>query len=170
MNGVYLHLLLNHLPVIGTIFGLLLLLFALLRQSEEGKRIALGVFVFAALAAVPTYLTGEPAEEVAESLPGVTKAFIESHEEAALFALIAIGLTGLVSLVGLWLARRAEKLPPWMVVAPLALALIASGLLSWTANLGGQIRHTEIRQDFNPSPPATGAETKQKSEEKKEHE
>jgi uncharacterized membrane protein len=158
-----LHLLLNHLPVIGTIFGLLLLLFALLCKSEEVKRSALGVFVFAALTAVPTYLTGEPAEEVAEHLPGVTHALIESHEEAALFALLAIGLTGLVSLGGLWLARRAEKLPPWMIVAPLALALIAGGLLGWTANLGGQIRHTEIRQNATPAE-KTGAEAKPKQE------
>lgn len=138
INGAYLHLLLNHLPVIGTIFGLLLLLFALLRKSEEVKRVALGVFIFAALAAVPTYLTGEPAEKVAEHLPSVTEALIESHEEAALFALISIGVTGLVSLVGLFLARRAEKLPQWLIVALLALALLSSGLLGWTANLGGQ--------------------------------
>jgi uncharacterized membrane protein len=170
MNGAHLHLLLNHLPVIGTIFGLLLLLFALLRKSEEVKRVALGVFVFAALAAVPTYLTGEPAEEVAEHLPGVAKALIESHEEAALFALIAAGLTGLVSLGGLFLSRRADKLPQWMVIAPLALALITSGLMGWTANLGGQIRHTEIRQDFNPASPTNGAETKPKQREKEEHE
>jgi uncharacterized membrane protein len=170
MNGAHLHLLLNHLPVIGTIFGLLLLLFALLRKSEEGKRIALGFFVFAALAAVPTYLTGEPAEEVAERLPGVTHALIEGHEEAALFALIASGLTGLISLIGLFLSRRTAKLPQWLVIAPLALALVTSGLLGWTANLGGQIRHTEIRQDFNPDSLATGAEAKQKPEEKEEHE
>lgn len=127
------------------------------------KRCTLGVFVFAALASVPTYLSGEPAEEVAEHLPGVTKALIESHEEAALFALFAIGITGLVSLVGLWLARRAGKLPPWMVVAPLALALIASGLLGCMVNLGGQIRHTEIRQNATPAD-KTGAEAKENHE------
>lgn len=174
MNAAHFHLLLNHLPVIGTIFGLLLLLFALLRKSEEVKRVALGVFVFAALAAVPTYLTGEPAEEVAEHLPGVAKALIESHETAAQFALLAVSLTGLVSLVGLVLARRAEKLAQWIVLVPLVLALVTSGLLGWTANLGGQIRHSEIRADFNPAAPAekTDAELKPKreKEEKENHE
>ena len=153
--------------MIGTIFGLLLLLFALLRKSEEVKRVALGIFVFTALAAVPTYLTGEPAEEVVEHLSGIGKALIQGHEEAALFALIGASVTGLVSLVGLFLSRRAEKLPPWVVIAPLAFALVTSGLLGWTATLGGRIRHTEIRQEFTPSSPTekTGAEAKQKQKE-----
>ncbi len=174
MNGAHFHLLLNHLPVIGTIFGLLILLFALWRKSEEVKRVALGVFVFAAFAAVPTYLTGEPAEEVAEHLPGVAKALIESHEEAAQFALLAVSLTGIVSLVGLVLTRRAERMAQWMVLAPLVLALVTSGLLGWTANLGGQIRHSEIRAGFNPAAPTekTEAEMKPKrqKEEKENHE
>ena len=117
MNGAYLHLLLNHLPVIGTIFGLLLLLFALLRKSEEVKRVALSVFVLTALAAVPTYLTGEPAEEVAEHLPGVAKALIEQHESAALLALSAALATGVVALAGLFLAWRSKQLPRWQLGA-----------------------------------------------------
>jgi len=45
MNWAHVHLLLNHLPVVGTFFGVLLLLLALLRKSEELKRVSLGVFV-----------------------------------------------------------------------------------------------------------------------------
>ena len=41
MNGAHLHLLLNHIPVIGVPLGLLLLAFAFLRRSEEWKRAAL---------------------------------------------------------------------------------------------------------------------------------
>jgi hypothetical protein len=29
--------------------------------------------------------------------------------------------------------------------------VIVSGLMAWTANVGGQIRHTEIRSDASPA-------------------
>ena len=64
---------LNHVPVIGTAFGLAMVGWALLRRSEELKKISLGVFVIVALLGIPAYLTGEPAEELVENLPGVSK-------------------------------------------------------------------------------------------------
>jgi hypothetical protein len=85
MNWAHVHLMLSHLPVVGTIFGLLLLLLAQLRKSEELKRVSLGIFVLTALLALPVYFTGEPAEKVVEHLPGVTEPLIEEHENAALF-------------------------------------------------------------------------------------
>ena len=60
MNWAHIHLSLNHLPVVGTFFGVLLLLLALLRKSEELKRGSLGVFALTALLALPIYFTGEP--------------------------------------------------------------------------------------------------------------
>jgi hypothetical protein len=50
-------------------------------KSEELKKMSLWVFVLVALVALPVYLTGEPAEEVVEHLPGVAESFIESYEE-----------------------------------------------------------------------------------------
>jgi len=73
MNLAHLHLVLNHLPVLGTGFGLALLIFGLWRRSDELKKTALGVLVLVALAAVPVYLTGEPAEELVQAVPGVSK-------------------------------------------------------------------------------------------------
>ena len=49
MNPAHLHLMLNHIPVLGTAFGLGLLAFALWRRSDELKKTALGVFVLVAL-------------------------------------------------------------------------------------------------------------------------
>ena len=148
MNWAHVHLMLTHLPVIGTIFGVLLLLLALLKKSEELKRVSLGIFVLTALLALPVYFTGEPAEKVVEHLPGVAEPMIERHEDAALFALLTAGGAGVVALAGLILFRRAEKLPGWIVAATLVLSLATSGLMGWMANLGGQIRHTEIRTGF----------------------
>jgi uncharacterized membrane protein len=169
MNLAYVHLALNHLPIIGAIFGVLLLLLALLRKSEELKRVSLGVFVFTALLALPVYFTGEPAEKVVEHLPGVAEPLIERHENAALFALLMAGGAGVVALAGLILFHRVEKLPGWIVAAMLVLSLATSGLMGWTANLGGQIRHTEIRAGFT-APAETETEGERKKEKEEDHE
>ena len=70
MDAAHLHLMLNHIPVLGTAFGMALIAWALFRKSEELKRVSLGVFVIIALLAVPAYLTGEPAEEIVEHSTG----------------------------------------------------------------------------------------------------
>ncbi|HQR35350.1 MAG TPA: hypothetical protein PLK30_21600 [Blastocatellia bacterium] len=169
MNGAHWHLFLNHLPVLGTFFGILLLLFAWAKNSNEIKRVSLGVFVLTAISAIPAYLTGEPAEEVANRLPGVTHALIEHHEEAALIALSAAVAAGVVALAGLFLSRKAKPLPVWLMLATLFLALATGGLMLRTANLGGEIRHTEIRSGSNATVPAAGEDQQKKNEEEREH-
>lgn len=169
MNGAHWHLLLNHLPVLGTAFGILLLLFAWLKKSDEVKRVSLGVFVLTAICAVPAYLTGEPAEGVVESLAGVSEAIIENHESAALVALSVAIATGVVALAGLFLSRKAKPLPMWLMLVTLFLALATGGLMARTANLGGEIRHTEIRTGANAIAPTGGEGQQKKTEEEREH-
>ena len=90
------------------------------------------------------FLTGEPAEEVVEHLPGISEPAIGEHEEAAEVAAIVTGLAGLL---GLWLlvARRGgRQAPTWLLAATFVVALVAAGLMARAANLGGYIRHPEI--------------------------
>lgn len=145
MDLTHLHLVLNHIPVVGSLCGLGLLAFALWRSSEDIKRAALGVLVISALVAIPAYMTGEPAEDGTRGLPGVSKAIVERHEEAAGFALGGVLALGALGLVGLIWFRGKRVMPLWFGGITLAGALIVSGLMAWTARLGGEVRHTEIR-------------------------
>jgi nucleoside permease NupC len=143
MSLVHLHLLLNHVPVVGLLFVVLLLVLALSRRSSELGKTALGALAGLALVAAIVFLTGEPAEEAVEKVAGVSDAMIHSHEEAAETALVAIALTGGLALVALqWFRRRS--LPRWIMTTALFVTLATGGIMAWTANLGGQIRHTEI--------------------------
>ena len=56
MNWAHVHLLINHIPVLGTLFGTLLLVFGIVKKNEEIKRVSLGIFVIIAVAALPVYL------------------------------------------------------------------------------------------------------------------
>ena len=144
MNAAHLHLLTNHFPVLGTLFGLSLLLIALLRRSDELKRISLGVFIVIALLAVPTYLSGEPAEDLMKNILGVSEVFLEEHEEAAQVAFTGVLILGAASLYGLIWFRRGKIIPAWFAMIVLLVSVGVLGSMVWTANLGGKIRHSEI--------------------------
>jgi hypothetical protein len=145
MSGAHLHLILNHVPVVGSVFALLLLIWGMCRHSDEVKRASLGATVLVALLTIPTYLTGEPAWEDIMGLPGDNDPFIESHQSAAQFAFGAAAGAGLVALIGLIMARKQKPVSRGIAVFVLVLLLATSGLMGWVANLGGMIRHTEIR-------------------------
>lgn len=145
MSGAHIHLLMTHIPVIGIVFGTVILAYAWMRRRDEAMQIAMVTFVASAIAAGIVYLTGEAAEEVVEGMAGVSHDIIERHEDAAVVALIAAIGVGGISAVGLWLSRRS--VPRWFGAMTLVLALGASGVMAWTANLGGQINHPEIRSE-----------------------
>lgn len=145
MNWAHVHIAINHAPVIGIIFGFLLLTYAMVRKSEELKKASLGIFVIIALIAIPVYFTGGGAEEVVEHLPGVSESIIERHEDSAFSTFVMVEILGLLTLGGLFLYRRPQTLSNWFVILSLVLSIIIGGLMTRTANLGGQIRHTEIR-------------------------
>ncbi len=162
MDPLHIHLLLNHFPVIGTIIGIALLLLGFFSKSDAIKRASLAVFFGIALLTIPVYLTGEPAEERVEKAVGVSKAIIEEHEDAAMPALIAMEITGFVALIGLFVSFRISRFANVSFVAALILSLVTFGLIARTANLGGQIRHVEIRTGTaatnNENPAATKGE------------
>jgi uncharacterized membrane protein len=147
MDWAHLHLVANHFPVIGSIFGLITVVWGILRGTDDVKKVGLVALVFTALIAVPVYLTGEPAEEVVENLPGVAEQFIDAHERFALYALVASIVSGAVALGALFVTSPSAKksIQRGLLGAVLLLSAITVGMMAWTANLGGQIRHTEIR-------------------------
>jgi uncharacterized membrane protein len=145
MNATHVHLLINHLPVIGTFFGMLVLLYGILAKSVHTRNAAYFILVIAAIGGFIAYQTGEAAEHVAEKLPGVTKELIHEHEEAAEKAIFGIVAVGIASLAGLFINRRRGQSTgfAWIVFL---VAFITCGITAYTAYLGGSVRHTEIRQ------------------------
>jgi uncharacterized membrane protein len=144
MNGGQLHLALNHLPVAGAIFGAGMLVLGMVARSETLRRGALAVLALAALSGPAAFLSGEPAEEVAERIPGISETMIEEHEEAASIALGAVAIAGAVAVAGLIFIRRRGAAPKGLYPLVLVLALAAAAILGRAAHLGGLIRHPEI--------------------------
>ena len=173
MSWGHVHLLLNHIPVIGTLLALLLLLVAFVRKSDELKKVTLCLFVLIALVTIAVYLTGDPAQDMVENIPGVAKPMIERHEDSALFSLIAVEVAGVIALAGLILFGRNKGLGNLLAIVTLVFSLITGGLLAWTSNLGGQIRHTEISSGAGSQPQTvtdkSGRDRKDSEKEREEH-
>jgi uncharacterized membrane protein len=145
MNSAHLHLLLNHFPTIGTIIGLGLFLLSLVQKNDDLKRASLAVFFLIALVSFPTYLSGAIAQEAIARQPGVSQPLIGAHQDAALLALLFMEVTGAVAWVGLWQYRRSSRPAGWTSGTVLLLSVVTVGLMANAANLGGEIRHPEIR-------------------------
>lgn len=147
MNGAHWHLLFNHLPIIIPIVALLVMFGGLLLKSDILKRAAYGIFILAALTAIAATLTGEGAEDVVKAINGNDKRFIHAHEEVAeVFAILTYILGG-IALVGMWANWKKKSWSKIISFITIAAAFIVLFYAQQTGTTGGEIRHTEIRED-----------------------
>ena len=147
MNAAHLHLLINHLPIIGFAIGLLLLAVAAVFRGDRGIFLAsVLVLVISGGGGLAAQFTGEPAEEVVEHLQDIPNALIETHEGAALVATILASITTLLAIFLCVVTLRREGR---IGVIPLSIILVATvvtcGAMTWAGTTGGKIRHSEIR-------------------------
>jgi hypothetical protein len=144
IDTAHVHLMLNHLPVIGAPILLLVLTIGLVRGSRDLVTVTLALIIGLGVATALVYLTGEPAEELIERRPWFPEALTESHEESATVALIGTLVTGALAAAALVL-RRGIWSGRWLPRIVWGALTASTLLLGWTAWSGGQIRHDEIR-------------------------
>ncbi len=144
MDAAHIHLLINHLPIIGSMLGALVLAHGLYAKSDTTKIAAYSIFVLSSIGAVIAYLTGEGAEEEVEGFPGVLESTIEAHEEFAIYTLITLIILGIAGMAGTFLTLRKPELIKNTAIAVLAISLLSFGMAARTGYLGGPIRHTEL--------------------------
>ena len=118
----------------------------ILRKQNSIKSVAAVILALMAILAIPVYLTGEPAEELVEKLPGVSEAMIELHEDAATIAIWLMGVTGVAAILALFLAWQKRKATNIFFAITFLLSVVCFAAMAHTSYYGGQIRHTEIRK------------------------
>lgn len=166
MNTAHWHLMLNHFPMVGIIIGMLILVAGyLLKKNSVVKQVALGVFVFAALAAIPAYFTGEGAEEAVEHVAGISENTIEEHEDMGKTFAILSGVLGVFALLTLIADRKGHKASGVLYAIVFSLAVITSIYAKQLGTSGGEIRHPEISSDTAPLPPEATPESQEEEHE-----
>lgn len=144
MSGVHLHLLVNHVPILGALFALALLAASFVWAPDVLRRTALVVLVGVGLAGAAANFTGEPAEDAIRGFPGVRRAVIHDHEEMGEASFYAAAALGVVAL-GTLLRWRRVPVPRPATLVVLVGTVAVSGTMAYTGLLGGQVRHTEVR-------------------------
>ena len=144
MNDAHLHLLSNHLPIIGCYFSTILLAIGIISGNKSLKNGGLIFIALCGIVAIPAFVSGEGAEDILRSMAKDNRHFIHHHEEHAEKAFWFIEALAVFSLIALYASIRKNR--NWPVVVTLIGALFSCYLMAVTANSGGEIRHTEIRE------------------------
>lgn len=144
MTLAHVHILLNHFPTIGMIVGMGLYLLSLIWKSDDVKRASLAVLFGLSAMAIATYISGNAAWQEIAALPGVSKAAVAAHQDAALLAFAVMELTGITAWLALWQFRRIGRIAKGIQGTVLVLGVITLGLMMNAATIGGEIRHPEI--------------------------
>lgn len=168
MNSAHSHLIINHFPIIGLILGILVLLIGILAKSSVTRRVGLFLFLIAGVTAIPSFTTGEGAEEVIEhmaeskgcganctcspeSMASMEKQahhLIHEHEEKAetlmpfMWGIIAL------SLIALFLEWKKKSMALIASIVVLLVGVLAAYFAREVGTSGGEISHPEIRKDF----------------------
>lgn len=145
MNLAHFHLILNHVPTVGAVGALGLLLLGFVRRNDHLKHAALEVVFLIAVLTVPVYVTGLAAQQELRQDPEVVIDAVRTHHDAALIGFSVLELAGFAAWIALWQWRRRGQ--PAGAVVPIATVLLTASIavMAWAANLGGEIRHPEIR-------------------------
>ncbi len=144
-NAAHWHLLVNHLPIVGGMFGILILLWGIIRKNNLFVNLSLIVFVACAVFSIIASQTGESAEAYLKNLKAIDEIYLERHVAAADIANYGMIVLGLLALITLIFKRiRETKFIPYLIlVASIAVFV----LMARAGNLGGEIMHKEIRND-----------------------
>src|SRR6516164_11862735 len=122
-NLEHIHLLVNHVPTIGSVVALGLLLVAYIRRDEGLKLVGLEVLFAIALLTLPAYMTGVASFQKLRGQPGISDTAMRLHQDVALYGFTWMEFAGFIGWVALWQARRHGRGSRGLV--PVATALLA---------------------------------------------
>ncbi len=145
MNEAHLHMVFNHFPIIGTLFGLGILVFGFFAKNNTLKNTAYILFIIAAVFGFLSMSTGEGAEELVEDLPNVGHDIIHEHEEIAEKFILFMYATGIFSILSLFMSVKKHIFAKLASIITLILAIVTFALATKVGITGGEVRHTEIR-------------------------
>ncbi|MGV9002836.1 hypothetical protein [Flavobacterium sp.] len=147
MNDAHLHLIVNHFPIIGLIFGTGVLVVGGFSKSTTLKNTGYVLLIITAIFGFFSMYTGDGAEEMVEDIPNVGKKIIHEHEELAEKFVIVLYIIGSLSLSGLYLNFKKYSKANIIFYVTMGFAIIGLFFAQQVGTSGGEVRHTEIRKD-----------------------
>lgn len=143
MDLHYLHLLLNHFPIIGTAIAIPIMLVGLMKKNHILQQTSLVMWLLLAVLNFAVMQTGEAAEEALEGQPGIQEQQLHEHEEAAEtahFLLLALGACSGITL----LMKKRGNAAGRLTIATTLVSAIALWAAIQAGKEGGAIRHGDV--------------------------
>ena len=147
MNDAHLHLVFNHVPIVGTFFGIGILTAGLILKNNTVKNVSYSLFIVTALFAYASMATGDGAAGVVKGIGDITKPMIHKHEEIAEKLAFILYSLAVLSVIGLYADIKKLEIAKWIAFLALLIAGVAGYISTEVGTTGGEIRHTEIRVD-----------------------
>lgn len=148
MTDAHYHLVVNHFPIIGTIFGFGILIAGILLKNNTVKNVSYVLFIVAAIFAALSVKTGGMAAGVVKEMPDISREIIHEHAETAENLALVLYALAVVSLLGLYTNIKNHSKAKLISFLALVIAAVAVFLGQQAGTSGGEIRHTEIRKDY----------------------
>lgn len=145
-SAEHVHVLLNHLPVIGLAMAVLAMIIALLLRSRSAQVVSLAMIFVAALSAWPVTFTGQRSYKTVRGIAddeGV--AWLDEHKERAEKTAPVFYILASLAAAALLAPRKWPRCATPLALATLLLAVACEVASGWIALAGGQIRHPEFR-------------------------
>jgi uncharacterized membrane protein len=146
MNLAHFHIVVNHIPSLGSIAGLALLAAGIYRKDEVIKQFGYTVLVLITMAVLPTYISGAEAQRIVAKNPSYSAGMIQLHQNMAMITLLLMTFAGMFAWFGIWEYRRHKRSSSLTSMATLITTTAAIVLVLETASIGGKISHSEIRE------------------------
>ena len=155
----YIHVVLNHLVIYGTILGAVALAVSLMLRSRAGQITALVITLIAAASAYPVLVSGQRAYKAIRAIADDTGAeALDEHMDRAEKTIGLFYLLALVALAGLLVPIKWPKTGLPLTATTLVLALACFGLSLYIAQEGGRVRHPEFRPGETSETPKSSPE------------
>ena len=145
MDGLQLHLWVNHLPVIGTVIGVLIALGGAVMSNETIRKTGLVIYVVTGLAVFPANFTGEDAEDIVEdNVEWVSHDQIHEHEESAETAMTLTVIGMVLALLVLFNWPRAASVQRLLSAAFLIVGIAGCIVIGIASHEGGKIMRPHL--------------------------
>jgi glucan phosphoethanolaminetransferase (alkaline phosphatase superfamily) len=149
----YIHVVLNHLPIYGTILGALALAVSLVLRSRAAQITALVITLIAGASAYPVFVTGQRAYKTIRSISDDAGAeALDEHMDRAEKTIGAFYFLAALAIAGLIMPIKWPKSAVPLAALTLTMAILCFGIAVYIAQAGGQVRHAEFRPSETPTP------------------
>ncbi|MEO7675346.1 MAG: hypothetical protein ABIV39_01115, partial [Verrucomicrobiota bacterium] len=149
----YLHVLLNPLLAYGLGIGVGILGLGLLTRNKTMRTVGLAVTTVCAASAWPVLYFGQHGyNSLSPLLDSESHEWLDAHMARAERFIYVFYATAVLGIIALAFSRKAKS-SFLLSLLTLALGGFSLGIGAWIARAGGQISHSEFRDEGTPSPP-----------------